>query len=137
MSRHGLRFAIQASVEEARARRHEYVTVEHLLYALLFEEVAADVIEGCGGEIEEVREGLEEFFNTHVPTLPADSEDDPKQTLGFRRVLENAFVHVQSSEKGDVDGGDVLVAICAEPESHADWQLSRQGISSLDMQEYL
>ena len=137
MSRHGLRFAIQASVEEARSRRHEYVTVEHLLYALLFETVAADIIQSCGGDIDELKAGLEEFFDAHVPTLAPDSEDDPKQSLGFRRVLEQAFVHVQSSEKGDVDGGDVLVSIRTERDSHAAWQLARQGISRLDMLEYI
>jgi ATP-dependent Clp protease ATP-binding subunit ClpA len=137
MSQHGLRFAIESSIREAMTRHHEYVTVEHLLYALLFEKVASDVLQACGGDTEALQVELEEFFDENVPKLSKDAEEDPKQTLGFRRVLERAVLHVQSSEKPNLDGGDVLVAMFGEEESHARWLLERQGITRLDMIDYV
>lgn len=136
MSQHGVRFAIESSIREAMARNHEYVTVEHLLYALLFEKVASDVLMACGADTEALQMELEEFFDEHVPKMP-DGAEDPKQTLGFRRVLERAVLHVQSSEKGNLDGGDILVAMYGEEESHARYLLERNGISRLDMIDYI
>ena len=137
MSQHGLRFAIEASIREAINRRHEYVTVEHLLYALLFEKVAADILHACGGDTEALQADLEDFFDDNVPKYPEGDDQDPKQTLGFRRVLERAVLHVQSSEKTNLDGGDVLVAMFGEDESHARYLLERQGINRLDMIDYI
>jgi ATP-dependent Clp protease ATP-binding subunit ClpA len=137
MSQHGLRFAIESSIREAMSRRHEYVTVEHLLFALLFEQVAADVITACGGDTDMLQAELEDFFDEHVPKVPDGTEMDPKQTLGFRRVLERAVRHVQSSEKQTLDGADVLVAIFGEEESHARHILEQHGISRLDMVDYV
>ncbi len=137
MSQHGLRFAIESSIREAMSRQHEYVTVEHLLFALLFEKTASDILHACGGDTESLQADLEDFFEEHVPKLPDGEEDDPKQTLGFRRVLERAVLHVQSSEKETLDGGDVLVSMFGEEESHARWLLEQQGISRLDMIDYI
>lgn len=137
MSQHGLRFAIESSIREAMSRRHEYVTVEHLLFALLFEKVASDALHACGGDTDVLQVELEDFFDEHVPKLPEGAEEDPKQTIGFRRVLERAVRHVQSSEKPSLDGGDVLVAICSEEESHARWLMERQGITRLNLVDYI
>ncbi|HNS99890.1 MAG TPA: ATP-dependent Clp protease ATP-binding subunit ClpA [Polyangiaceae bacterium] len=137
MSNHGLRFAIESSIREAMRRSHEYVTVEHLLFALTFEKVASDVIESCGGDKEAIQTELEDFFEEHVPILPDDSKTTPKETIGFRRVLERAIHHVQSSEKTSLDGSDVLVAIYSEEDSHARFILERQGISRMDMVDYI
>jgi ATP-dependent Clp protease ATP-binding subunit ClpA len=76
MSQHGLRFAIESSIREAMTRHHEYVTVEHLLYALLFEKVASDVLQACGGDTEALQVELEEFFDENVPKLSKDAEED-------------------------------------------------------------
>ena len=136
MSQHGLRFAIESSIREALSRGHEYVTVEHLLFALLFEKVASDIITGCGGDPEILRSEIEEFFDQHVPSLPNGTQE-PKQTLGFHRVLERAVHHVQAAEKSTIDGGDVIVAIFSEPESHAKFILEQHGLNRLDIVEYI
>jgi ATP-dependent Clp protease ATP-binding subunit ClpA len=137
MSEHSLRLAIQASIQEAGRRHHEYVTTEHLLYALIFEELAREVLAGSGADLEQLEKDLEEFLDTRVPTLPEGSGDDPKQTLGFRRVLERSILHVQTSSKARIDASDVLVSIWGEEESHARWFLERQGVSRLDMVSYI
>jgi ATP-dependent Clp protease ATP-binding subunit ClpA len=137
MSQQTLRFAIESAIKEAQSRRHEYVTVEHMLYALLFEPVARDVLVNCGADMEELQADLEAFFEEHVPTYTDEGEQDPKQTLGFRRVLENAILHVQSSSKERIDGSDVLVQIRMEEESHAAYLLDKQGVTRMDMLEYI
>jgi ATP-dependent Clp protease ATP-binding subunit ClpA len=137
MSEHSLRLAIQASIQEAKTRRHEYVTPEHLLYSLMFEQQAQEALVGCGVDLESLQRDLEEYFESQVPRLPAEKDDDPKQTLGFRRVLERAILHVQSSSKDKVDSTDVLVAMYGETESHARHFLMRQGVSRLDMVSFV
>ncbi len=137
MSHFDLRFTIEAAILEAKGRRHEYVTPEHLLYALVFEERAREILVGSGGDPDALRRDLERFLETKVPVLPEGAEEDPKQSLGFRRVLERAVLHVQSSGKPSLDSGDVLVAIHDESSSHASWLLRRQGIERLDLLEYI
>ncbi len=137
MSEQSLRFAIQASIQEAKVRRHEYVTVEHILFALLFEEVARDVLTGCDADLEELERDLESFLTADVPSLPPGTDDDPKQTMGFRRVLERAVLQVQSSGRTGLDASDVLVAIYGESDCHARHFLERQGVSRLDMVSYI
>ena len=137
MSQQTLRFAIESAIREAESRRHEYVTVEHMLYALLFEPVARDVLVNCGADLDELQSDLEQYFEEHVPKYPEGSEEEPKQTLGFRRVLENAILHVQSSSKERIDGSDVLVQIRQEEDSHAVYLLDKQGVTRMDMLEYI
>ncbi len=137
MSEQSLRLAIQTSIREAKARHHEYVTVEHLLFALLFEQIARDILIGCGAEVDRLQSDVDAFLDKEVPRLPEGSFDDPKQTLGFRRVLERAVLHVQSSSKLRIDAGDVLVAMWGEQESHAVYLLARQGLTRLDIVSYI
>ncbi|MBI5536165.1 MAG: ATP-dependent Clp protease ATP-binding subunit ClpA [Deltaproteobacteria bacterium] len=137
MSEHSLRLAIQAAIQEAKSRHHEYVAPEHLLFSLIFETTAQDTLVGCGVDVEQLRADLEEFFDKQVPLLPEGSDDDPKQTLGFRRVLERAILHVQSSSKDRIDANDVLVSIYGETESNACYFLLRQGVTRLDLVEYV
>ncbi len=137
MSEHALRLAIQASMQEAKVRRHEYVTAEHILYALSFERLARRVLQGCGVDLDQLRKDLEEYFEEHVPTLAAGLDDDPKQTVGFRSVIERALLHVQSSSKAEIDSSDVLVAMYGEDEGYAQYFLARQGVSRLDMVDYV
>lgn len=137
MSQRSLQFAIESAFYEAIARKHQYVTVEHLLFALLFEPVARDALAGCGADVDDLRDNLEEFFQQYVPTYPEGHDDKPQQSLGFRRVLERALIHIQSAEKPSLDGGDVLVAIFGETDCHARWFVEQQGISRLDLVQYL
>ena len=137
MSEQALRLAIQASIQEAKARHHEYVTAEHLLFSLSYERAARRVLQGCGVDLDMLRKDLEQYFEAHVPKLPAEQDDDPKQTVAFRRVLERAILHVQSSSKQAIDSTDVLVALYGEDDGYAQYFLMRQGVSRLDMLDYV
>src|SRR5438874_4965072 len=127
----GLAFA------EAKARRHEHVTLEHLLYALLRDPVAARILRACGARLPELRRELEQHLEDSQPSLPRGAEREPEQTRAFARVLERAAMQVQSSGKEQIDGGNVLVAFYRERDSHAVYLLERQGISRLDLLRYI
>ncbi len=137
MLSHELEFALNSAIDQARERRHEFVTVEHLLSALLDNPSAARVIRACGGNIDALRGNLDQFLTDEVPVLPVDSADDTQPTLGFQRVIQRAILHVQSSGKKEVDGANVLVAIFSEKDSHAAFFLQKQGISRFDVVNYL
>ena len=129
--------ALVRAIREAKARKHEHVTVEHILYGLLDDELAARIIDVCGGDSENMKKRLEEFFVSNLPTVQEELSHDPIQTLGFNRVLQRAIAHVQSSGKKEVDAGDVLAAIFSETESFAVYFLHSEGISKLDVTEYI
>ncbi len=137
MGQRELQFAIEASIRDAHGRKHEYVTVEHLLFALLFDEEARSIILHCGGDVAALIEELGRHLETQVPQLQPESNDYPVQSLGFKRVLERAVLQVRSSGKSDISVSDVLVAIYYEPESHAVHLLEKQGITRLDMLQYI
>ena len=132
-----LEIALVRAIREAKIRRHEHVTVEHILYGLLDDELAARAIVVCGGDPEGMKKRLEEFFASNLPMVKEGIPHDPIQTLGFNRVLQRAIAHVQSCGKKEVDAGDVLAAIFAEAESFAVYFLHSEGISKLDVTEYL
>ncbi len=132
-----LEIALVRAIREAKIRRHEHVTVEHILYGLLDDELAARAIVVCGGDPEGMKKRLEDFFATNLPMVKEGIPHDPVQTLGFNRVLQRAIAHVQSCGKKEVDAGDVLAAIFAEAESFAVYFLHSEGISKLDVTEYL
>src|SRR5712675_1974682 len=127
----GLAFA------EAKARRHEHVTLEHLLYALLRDPVAARILRACGARLPELRRELEQHLDDSQPALPRGAEREPEHTQAFKRVLERAALQVQSSGKEQIDGGNVLVAFYRERDSHAVYLLERQGITRLDLLRYI
>jgi ATP-dependent Clp protease ATP-binding subunit ClpA len=138
MGQEGLQFALQEAIRQAVSNRHEYVTVEHLLYALLFQEQAAQVVQHAGGNAEELQTDLQAYLLREVPTMDADQEDkEPKQTLGFRRVLERAVLQVRSSGRSQTDTRDVLVAVWGEKQSYGVYLMERQGMSRLAMLEYI
>ena len=143
MGQQEVQFAVEAAIREACIRHNEYVTVEHLLYALLYEKAAASVIYHCGGNLTVLKQQLKEYLDKEVPRyLPAEEgaeaqPDDPKQSIGFRRVLERAIHHVQSSSKDAIDGSDILISIGAEQDSFAANAIKAQGITRLDMLEYI
>jgi ATP-dependent Clp protease ATP-binding subunit ClpA len=132
-----LEFSLNAAFQEARAKRHEYITVEHLLAALLDNPSAVRVLRACGGNIEDLRRHLGEFLSENVPLLPPGSEADTQPTLGFQRVIQRAVLHVQGAGKKEVTGANVLVAIFGEKESHAVYFLNRQNITRFDVVNYI
>ncbi len=138
MGQEELQFALQEAIRQAYGNRHEYVTVEHLLCALLFQEQAVQVIQHVGGNVEELQTDLQAYLLREVPTIDADQEEkEPKQTLGFRRVLERAVLQVRSSGRTQTDTRDVLVAVWGEKQSYSVYLMERQGMSRLAMLEYI
>ena len=129
--------ALVTAVRQAKNHRHEFVTVEHLLYGLLHDELTSRIVAQCGGSSANLRKRLEDFFAGEMPIQEAINANDPIQTLGFNRVLQRAIGHVQSCSKKEVDSGDVLVAIFSEPESHAVYFLSSEGLDRIAVVEYI
>jgi ATP-dependent Clp protease ATP-binding subunit ClpA len=121
----------------ARQKRHEFITVEHLLLAMLDNPTAAKVLRACAVRADELRHSLDEFIVGHTPVVGGEGDVDTQPTLGFQRVIQRAILHVQSSGKKEVTGANVLVAIFGEKDSHAVYFLSQQGISRLDIVNYI
>ncbi len=131
-----LELALIKAIKEAKTYKHEFVTVEHMLYGLLYDDLARHVITSCGGNDKNLKKRLERFFAGGLPILK-DSASEPAQTVAFNRVLQRAVNHVQSCGKKEVDTGDVLVSIFAESDSHAVYFLGSEGIKRLDVVEYI
>ena len=132
-----LEMSLSLALREARGRRHEFLTVEHVLYALLHDEAVAEVVRACGGDVDALKQELATYLDERLERLPPDSEASPERTLGFQRILQRAAAHVQSSGKEELDGRHVLVAIFRETDSHAAYLLAKQGITRLDVVTYL
>jgi ATP-dependent Clp protease ATP-binding subunit ClpA len=128
---------LNAAFRDAREKRHEFMTVEHLLLALLDNPAASKVLKACGAEIEKLREELDEYLSESTPVLPVKDERETQPTLGFQRVLQRAVFHVQSSGKKEVTGANVVVAIFGERESQAVYFLNRQNVTRLDIVNYI
>ena len=132
-----LEVSLHMAFVEARQKRHEFITVEHLLLALLDNPSAAEVLRACAAKIEELRKELTNFVNEHTPRVEGTEDIDTQPTLGFQRVIQRAILHVQSSGKKEVTGANVLVAIFGEKDSHAVYFLQRQNISRLDVVNFI
>ncbi|HNF09297.1 MAG TPA: ATP-dependent Clp protease ATP-binding subunit ClpA [Pseudomonadales bacterium] len=133
-----LEVSLNLAFQGARNKRHEFMTVEHLLLALLDNDIAIDVLKACGIDLERLRSDLEEFVESTTPLLPeGDKERDTQPTLSFQRVLQRAIFHVQSSGKREVTGANVLVAIFSEQESHAIFLLKQQQVARIDVVNYV
>jgi len=132
-----LEVSLHMAFVEARQKRHEFITVEHLLMALLDNPSAVEVLKACGAKIEELRKQLTEFVQQHTPTVAGTEDVDTQPTLGFQRVIQRAILHVQSSGKKEVTGANVLVAIYGEKDSHAVYYLHQQGINRLDVVNFI
>ncbi len=128
-----LKATINAAIEDTQARRHEYLTLEHLLLALLSDKSASEVFEGCGGNLDAIRKELEEFLDESMDRVPDDDEFSCHQTIGVGRVLQRAVLHVQGAGKREVTGANLLVALFAEPESNAVYILGNHGITRRDV----
>ncbi|MBK7334530.1 MAG: ATP-dependent Clp protease ATP-binding subunit ClpA [Betaproteobacteria bacterium] len=132
-----LEVSLHMAFVEARQKQHEFITVEHLLLAMLDNPSAAEVLKACGVDLEELRGVLGDFIAEHTPRLPAHSDADTQPTQGFQRVIQRAILHVQSSGKKEVTGANVLVAIFGEKESHAVYFLNQRGVTRLDVVNYI
>jgi len=132
-----LEVSLHMAFVEARQKRHEFITVEHLLLALVDNPTAVEVLRACAVNIEELRKNLTGFVTEHTPTVAGTEEIDTQPTLGFQRVIQRAILHVQSSGKKEVTGANVLVAIFGEKDSHAVYFLHQQGTTRLDVVNFI
>jgi ATP-dependent Clp protease ATP-binding subunit ClpA len=132
-----LEVSLHLAFVEARQRRHEFITVEHLLLAMLDNSSAAHVLRACGADIDELRGVLSDFIATHTPMLPGNGEVDTQPTVGFQRVIQRAILHVQSTNKKEVTGANILVALFSEKDSHAVFFLNQRAITRLDVVNYI
>jgi len=134
-----LEVSLHMAFVEARQQRHEFITVEHLLLALLDNPSAAEVLRACAASIEDLRKSLVSFIKENTPTVSGTEEVDTQPTLGFQRVIQRAIMHVQSTGSGkkEVTGANVLVAIFGEKDSHAVYYLHQQGVTRLDVVNFI
>src|ERR1700730_9292802 len=128
---------LSAALEEAIKRHHDYVTLEHLLFALLNDRTASNVIYNCGGNIDSLRQELEQFFGEQKESLQREQGELPEQTVMLRRVLQYALLQVQASEQKEVNGGNILAALFHAERSHAVYLLEKQGITRLAVLNYI
>jgi len=129
--------ALQLASTEATRRRHEFLTVEHLLYALLFDDETSKAVRATGGNVKELKKKLEHFFDDHLEPLPEEAFISPQPTVGVQNAIRRAAAHVQSSGKEEVKGANVLVAIFAERDSFARTLLEEAGVTRLDLVAYI
>ncbi len=134
-----LEVSLHMAFVEARQQRHEFITVEHLLLALLDNPSAAEVLRACAANIEDLRKSLSTFIKENTPMVSGTEEVDTQPTLGFQRVIQRAIMHVQSTGSGkkEVTGANVLVAIFGEKDSHAVYYLHQQGVTRLDVVNFI
>ena len=134
-----LEVSLHMAFVEARQARHEFITVEHLLLALLDNPSAAEVLRACAVNVDDLRKTLTNFITDNTPTVHGTSEVDTQPTLGFQRVIQRAIMHVQSASNGkkEVTGANVLVAIFGEKDSHAVYYLHQQGVTRLDVVNFI
>jgi ATP-dependent Clp protease ATP-binding subunit ClpA len=133
-----LEVTLNFAFRDARAKRHEYMTVEHLLLALIDNESALKVLKACAADVSGLRRDLTQFVDETTPLIPGhDQERETQPTLGFQRVLQRAVFHVQSSGKKEVTGANVLVAIFSEQESQAVYFLRKQNIARIDVVNFI
>ncbi|HET7359824.1 MAG TPA: Clp protease N-terminal domain-containing protein, partial [Rhodanobacteraceae bacterium] len=132
-----LELTIGQCYKEAREQRHEFMTVEHLLLALVQNASASAVLRACSVDLDMLGQALRKIIGETVPVLPAGDERDTQPTLGFQRVLQRAVYHVQSSGRKEVTGANVLVAIFGEKDSHAVYFLHQQEVTRLDVVNYI
>ncbi|MGE0547786.1 MAG: ATP-dependent Clp protease ATP-binding subunit ClpA [Kofleriaceae bacterium] len=132
-----LQATLQRCVEDVRARHHEYLTLEHLLLAILDDPSGADIVAKCGGQVDRLRGELERFLQEQVDELPEEEESNPDQTLAFQRVLQRAAMHVQAAGRQQMTTGNVIASMFRERDSHAVYLLEKQGVSRFDVINYI
>jgi ATP-dependent Clp protease ATP-binding subunit ClpA len=132
-----LEMTFAAAIKEAKQRRHEFFTLEHILYAILHDVTGRRILFHCGADLEKLEARLEKYFDERSEKLPEGVEQDPIQTMAVQRVLQRALMHVQGAEKKEVDAGDILAAMFYEENSYAVYFLKSQGVSRLDVLSFI
>src|ERR1041385_1984432 len=132
-----LQATLQRAVDDVRGRRHEYLTLEHLLLSILDDPTGADIVTKCGGDVEKLRGDLERFLDEEVEELPDGEESGPDQTIAFQRVLQRAAMHVQAAGRQQMTTGNVIASMFRERDSHAVYLLEKQGVSRFDVINYI
>ena len=132
-----LQITLNLAVSEARRRKHEYLTLEHVLYALLHDQRGSEIIEACGGRRDPLKQRLEDFFDSSMETLDGDDVGAPEQTLAFQRTVQRAAYQVQSSGQKEMDAGNILASMFREEDSHAVYLLEQESVSRLDVLNYI
>src|SRR5512138_3472354 len=132
-----LQATLQRAVDDVRGRRHEYLTLEHLLLSILDDPSGSDIVVKCGGDVEKLRGDLERFLEEQVDELPEEEESGPDQTLAFQRVLQRAAMHVQAAGRQQMTTGNVLASMFRERDSFAVYLLEKQGVSRFDVINYI
>jgi ATP-dependent Clp protease ATP-binding subunit ClpA len=132
-----LQMTLQAAHREAIVRRHAYLTVEHLLYALIHSDDGARILRHSGADVDRLRKEIERFFDEDLEAVPGDEPVETMQTLAFHRVIQHAVDHSESAEKEEVEIGDMIIAIFQEPDAHSMTLLRAQGVSRLDLLRYI
>src|SRR5262249_52262869 len=132
-----LEYCLNEAFQNAREARHEFMTVEHLLLAILDTPKVREILRACGADTQKLRSELKAFIDQTTPRIPATDEREVQPTLGFQRVLQRAVFHVQSSGRKEVTVANVLVAIFGEKQSHAAYLLSMQDVARLDVVNYI
>lgn len=132
-----LELTLEATIRDARTRRHEYLTVEHILYALLHDETGIEIITNCGGDIFRLKSALDRYFTEDLPKLQLKSEAFPQPTPGFQNVIQRALFHTQTASRQETNAGDLLASIFLEEESQAVYLLEAEGMTRLDVLDYL
>src|SRR5574340_714576 len=132
-----LEVSLHMAFVEARQKRHELITVEHLLLAMLDNASAAQVFRSCGVDIDELRQVVTAFIDKNTPVVPGEDEVDTQPTVGFQRVIQRAILHVQSTQKKEVSGANILAALFGEKDSHAVHFLTERGVNRLDVVNYI
>lgn len=132
-----LELTLEATIRDARTRGHEYLTVEHILYALLHDETGIEIITQCGGDVIRLKGALDRYFSEDIPKLQQESDVFPQPTPGFQNVIQRALFHTQSASRHETDAGDLLASIFLEDESQAAYLLESEGMTRLDVLDYL
>jgi ATP-dependent Clp protease ATP-binding subunit ClpA len=132
-----LEVTLGLALREAMRRQHEYLTLEHVLFALLHDGDVSEVVRHCGGNVDRLKKDVDQFLQDKLERLPEDQQAEPTQTIGFRRTLQRAALHVQSAGKEQIGGRDVLVSMFREKDSYAVYLLEKQGITRLDVVSYI
>src|SRR6202158_6067280 len=132
-----LEIVLTIAYREAVSRRHTYVTVEHLLYALAHDNDGERILAGCGADLPRLRRDLDAYLTESLERAKRGDAREPEQTAAFRRVLQTAVLHVQSAQRGEVEAGDIFAAILQQPRTHAAQLLAEHGITRLDILEYI
>ncbi|MDO8207022.1 MAG: ATP-dependent Clp protease ATP-binding subunit ClpA [Gallionella sp.] len=132
-----LEVSLHLAFVEARQKRHEFITVEHLLLAMLDNASAAQVLRACHADVEELRQTITEFIDSNTPVVPGSGDMDTQPTLGFQRVIQRAILHAQSANKKEISGANILAALFGEKDSHAVHFLTQRNVNRLDVVNYI